>query len=180
MKLRIIATTVGYLLTIPLANWFIQNVGTQQFPNGPHTIPVGFGYTAPSGVLIIGLALFLRDIVQDAIGKKRTIMLIAAGIVISYFVNSDVATASAIAFAISELIDFITYTTIRTRSKPLAVFVSGTSGGIIDSFVFLQIAFGSIQFWQGQIIGKTAIAIIGATLVAVINAVSNRVHTRQT
>lgn len=179
MKLRTTTIAIGYLLTIPLANWFIQNVGRQQFPNAPHTIPVGFGYTAPSGVIIIGLALFLRDIVQDAIGKRKTIGLITAGIVISYFVNSNVATASAIAFALSELIDFTIYTTIRSRSKPLAVLASGTAGGIIDSLIFLRIAFGSTQFWQGQIIGKTAVAIIGATTVIAINAVSNRLHPSQ-
>ena len=51
---------LAYAGTVPLANWMISNVGTQQFPDGPHTIPVGFGFDAPSGVLAIGVSLAAR------------------------------------------------------------------------------------------------------------------------
>jgi hypothetical protein len=51
----------GYALTIPAANWMIGNVGTFCVPDGPCLIPLGFGLMAPSGVLMIGLALVLRD-----------------------------------------------------------------------------------------------------------------------
>jgi uncharacterized PurR-regulated membrane protein YhhQ (DUF165 family) len=166
-----------YLSTIPVANWFINNVGTQSFPEGPHTIPVGFGYQAPSGVLLIGIALFTRDFIQEQFGKQATLVAIAVGILISFFVNPAVAVASAIAFALSELADFGVYTKIKRHTIIGAVVVSGIIGGIIDSFVFLQIAFGSTQFWQGQVIGKTWMALLGGLVIWGTNAVFNRLHT---
>jgi len=169
---------VGYLLTIPVANWMIQNVGTQSFPDGPHTIPVGFGYEAPSGVLLIGLALALRDYVQEKTGRNLTLVAIAIGIGLSYIVNPAVATASAVAFGVSELIDFVIYSRIRRRNKPVAIATSGFIGGIIDSLLFLQIAFGSTMFWQGQVIGKTAVAILAAVTFKVYRDLSQRLSAR--
>lgn len=153
---------IGYLLTIPAANWMIQNIGTQGFPGGPHTIPVGFGYQAPSGVLLIGVGLALRDYVQEKAGRNLTLAAIAVGIGLSYIVNPAVATASAVAFAASELVDLAIYTKIRRQNKPAAIATSGIVGGVIDSVLFLQIAFGSTMFWQGQVIGKTAVALVAA------------------
>ena len=170
---------LGYLLTIPAANWMIENVGTQGFPGGPHTIPVGFGYQAPSGVLLIGVALALRDYVQEKAGRNLTLAAIAVGIGLSYIVNPAVATASAVAFAISELIDFAIYTKIRRRNKPAAIAASGIIGGAIDSFLFLQIAFGSTMFWQGQVIGKTIIAAVAALTVWIYRDLSQRMRTVQ-
>ena len=50
----------AFALCIPAANWLIGNVGTFCVPKGPCLIPVAPGLTAPSGVLMIGLALVLR------------------------------------------------------------------------------------------------------------------------
>ena len=55
-------------LTIPAANWLIGHVGTTCVPNGPCLIPVTPGVMAPSGVLMIGIALVLRDLVQRRLG----------------------------------------------------------------------------------------------------------------
>src|SRR5690606_15323558 len=57
-----------FALTIPAANWLIGHVGVQFDPHGPHLIPVGFDLMAPSGVLMVGLAFTLRDIVQRELG----------------------------------------------------------------------------------------------------------------
>jgi uncharacterized PurR-regulated membrane protein YhhQ (DUF165 family) len=173
------AALIAYLATIPLANWFINNVGTQSFPEGPHTIPVGFGYQAPSGVLLIGIALLARDYVQEKFGKKNALIAIAAGIAISFFVNPDVATASAVAFAASEIVDFFVYTRIKRKSLTLAVIFSGVVGGIIDSFLFLRIAFGSTDFWQGQVIGKTWMALLGGLIIWGYRALSHRLHPQE-
>lgn len=167
----------AYLATIPLANWMISNIGTQFFPGGPHTIPVGFGYNAPSGVLMIGIAMFLRDIVQNLYGRTTTLQVMAFGVALSYFVNPAVATASAVAFACGELADFFIFTKLRNKTLVGAVISSGTVGGIIDSFLFLQIAFGSTMFWQGQVIGKIEMAILGGFFMWVSNDVSKRLST---
>lgn len=153
-----IAAAAVYLATIPLANWFIGHVGTQEFPGGPHVIPVGFGYTAPSGVLLIGLALAMRDAVQRLSGRWLVLIAIVIGVGLSYLVNPAIATASAVAFGLGELADFAVFTPLSRRHLVAAVIVSGVVGGIVDTFLFLQIAFGSTDYWQGQIIGKTAMA----------------------
>jgi len=173
------AAIVLYLSTIPLANWFINNVGHQYAPGLPHTIPVGFGYEAPSGVLLIGIALLTRDYVQEKFGKSITLIAILIGIVVSYQINSSVATASAIAFCLSEFTDFAIYTQIKERSKILAVVISGVIGGVIDSFVFLQLAFQSTQFWQGQVIGKTMMALIGGCCLWGFHVVSDRLYAKK-
>ena len=59
---------VLFALTIPAANWLIGNAGTVCVPNGSCLVPVWQGIKAPSGVLMIGLALVLRDIVQRRLG----------------------------------------------------------------------------------------------------------------
>lgn len=164
----------AYFSTIPIANWMINNVGKQMFPDAPHTIPVGFGYQAPSGVVLVGLALVLRDFVQERFNKRITLISILIASVISWFVNPAVAFASASAFLVSEIADFVIYTKIRNRSKTLAIATSSIIGGVIDSFLFLQIAFNSTQFWQGQVIAKTEIALIIACVYWLKNAVSQR------
>ena len=149
-----------YLITIPLANWFINNVGTVNFPDAPHTIPVGFGYSAPSGVLLIGVALFARDLLQEATNRKTVLFAIACGLPLSFIVGANVAIASVVAFGLGELADFAVYDRFRKQSRNLAMVVSGIVGGIIDSMLFLWIAFGSITFWEGQVIGKTFMTIV--------------------
>ena len=62
--------------------------------------------------------------------------------------------ASAVAFGFSELADFAVYQPLRERRWLLAVFASNVVGLVIDSILFLQIAFGSLDFIEGQIIGK--------------------------
>jgi uncharacterized PurR-regulated membrane protein YhhQ (DUF165 family) len=123
------------------------------------------------------VALALRDYVQEKAGRNQTLIAIAIGIALSYLVNPAVATASAVAFAVSELIDFAIYTRIRRRNKPIAIATSGFVGGIVDSLLFLQIAFDSTMFWQGQVIGKTAIAILAAVSFKVYRDLSHRLAT---
>lgn len=155
----------GYVATVFLANYFIQHVGTPPpFPGGPHTIPVGFGYRAPSGVLWVGLAFTLRDFVQSGLGRRWTIGAIIVGAALSYAVAPSLAVASATAFLISEALDFAAYTPLIERGQVvLAIGLSNTVGLLVDTFVFLWLAFHSLQFWQGQVIGKawmTALALV--------------------
>ena len=164
--LLLTASVVVYTATIPAANWMISNVGEQTFPGGPHVIPVGFGYDAPSGVLMIGFALFARDMLQRLGGRSLALIAIAVGVVVSYIIaDPAIATASAVAFALGELADFAVYTPLARRRLALAVLASGVVGGVIDSLVFLQMAFGSTAFWQGQVIGKTYIAALAGVAI---------------
>jgi queuosine precursor transporter len=145
----------AYLACIPLANWLISNVGTTCVPNGPCLVPVGFGLLAPSGVFVIGLALVLRDFVQRHLGRDWTITAILAGATLSAFMAPPaLVLASTASFLLSELADMGVYTPLRERRLALAVLASGLVGAIVDSAVFLLLAFGNLAYLEGLIVGK--------------------------
>lgn len=153
----------AYAATIPLANWMIGNVG-ECIPNGPCLIPVGFGLMAPSGVLMIGAALVLRDAVHRLLGWQWAVAAILIGAALSFqFSPAALVIASVTAFIISELADFAVYAPLQRKRLVLAVAASGVVGAAVDSAVFLWLAFGSFDFIAGQIVGKlwmTAIAAV--------------------
>ena len=72
-----------FILTIPAGNWVVMNVGTVCPPDSPCLIPVWPGIMSPSAVLFAGLALILRDAVQSLLGKRWTLVAIAAGAALS-------------------------------------------------------------------------------------------------
>lgn len=144
-----------FLVTVPAANWLIGNVGSVCVPSGPCLIPVGFGLMAPSGVLMIGLAMVLRDWLHELAGARWVLACIAVGGVISSLVAPPaLAAASVAAFVLAELADMAVYAPLRRRRLVLAVLLSGLVGSVIDSAAFLLIAFGSVDFIAGQVLGK--------------------------
>lgn len=156
---------LAFLATIPAANWLIGNVGTYCVSNGPCLIPVGFGFSAPSGVLMIGAALVLRDAVQQLLGLRWAIAAIACGVVLSALVAPPtLVLASAIAFAVAEALDLAVYTPLRKRNLAVAVLASGLVGSFVDSAAFLFIAFGNLDYIWGQIIGKVWMTIFAAMI----------------
>lgn len=158
----------AFAATVPAANWLIGHVGTECIPNGPCVIPVGFGLSAPSGVLMIGAALVLRDAVQEAAGIKTAILAILAGAVLSaFFAPPALVLASVAAFAMAEFADLGVYTPLRGRSFGVAVLASGIVGSIIDSAVFLWLAFGSLAFIEGQVLGKLWMSLAAFVAVSV-------------
>lgn len=162
-----LAALALYIGSVWLANYLITHVGHVAFPGGPHTIPVGFGFDAPSGVLAIGAALLLRDVVQTTLGKKAVIGGVLIGAALSYGIAPAFAFASGAAFLVSEMLDFAVYTPLIERGRTFAAVVaSNTVGAVVDTFLFLWIAFGSIQFWQGQIIGKLFVTVAVVPLLA--------------
>lgn len=146
---------LGFVATIPAANWLIGNLGTTCVPGGPCLIPVGFGLMAPSGVLMIGLALVLRDMVQRQLGLAWAVGGIAVGASLSWFVAPPaLALASAAAFLFSELADTAVYTPLARRRLIPAVLASSLVGTVIDSTLFLWLAFGSVSLLPGMVLGK--------------------------
>jgi len=158
-----------FCLTIPLANWMIGNVGTVCSPAGPCLIPVAPGLMAPSGVLMIGVALVLRDLVQRRLGVEFGIAAILAGAAISAGVAPPaLVMASTTAFLLSELVDFTIYTPLARRRLVTAVLLSSAAGLVIDSIVFLWLAFGSLEYLSGQIVGKAWMVLLSIPLVALL------------
>lgn len=144
-----------FCLTIPAANWLIGNAGTQCVPNGPCLVPVAPGLLAPSGVLLIGAALVLRDLVQRRLGAGIVVCAILAGALLSGLLAPPaLVVASAAAFLVSELADFAVYTPLARRRFVEAVILSSVVGIVVDSIVFLHLAFGSLEFLAGQVVGK--------------------------
>jgi len=151
----------AYIACIPVANWLIQHVGTVCPPNGPCLIPVAPGLMAPSGVLMAGLALVLRDLVQRRLGVTYGLAAIGAGTVLSAaLAPAPLVVASAVAFLLSELADFAVYTPLQKRGLVLAVAASSLVGLLADSLLFLWLAFGSLDFLSGQIVGKAAMVLL--------------------
>lgn len=141
---------IGYILTIVAANLAVTYLGF---------VPVGFGLMAPAGVFFAGLALTLRDFTQDALGRRAVIVAILAGAALSAVLSPALAVASGVAFLVSELADLAVYTPLRARSWLGAILLSNTAGLILDSILFLWLAFGSLDFLAGQVIAKMYITI---------------------
>jgi uncharacterized PurR-regulated membrane protein YhhQ (DUF165 family) len=156
-----LAYFIAFIACIPTANWMIGHLGTVCLPNGPCLVPVWlwgpYGpLMAPSGVVMVGLALVLRDLVQRRLGRKVALMAIVAGAALSGAVAPPaLVLASTAAFFLSELADFAVYTPLAARGLVLAVLASSVAGLIADSVLFLWLAFGNLEFLAGQIIGKS-------------------------
>ena len=160
------AYLVAFILTIPAANWMIGNVGAVCPENSPCLIPVGFDVMAPTGVIMVGLALVLRDLVQRRLGKLWALGAIVVGALLSALIAPRaLVLASGAAFLVSELADFAVYTPLQKKRLVLAVFMSGVVGLVVDSILFLQLAFGSLDFLSGQIIGKTWMIVLALPII---------------
>jgi queuosine precursor transporter len=156
-----------FALTIPMANWLIGHAGTVCVPQGPCLVPVAPGLMAPSGVMMAGVALVLRDLVQRRLGTAAASLAILAGAALSAFLAPPaLVVASATAFLISEFADLAVYTPLARRGLVIAVVASGVVGLLVDSIVFLWLAFGSLDFFAGQVVGKVWMVVLSIPFVA--------------
>ena len=155
----------AFIATIPAANYLIQHVGVTCVPNGPCLVPVLPGLMAPSGVLMVGLALVLRDLVHSTLGGRWALYAIVTGTALSAFLAPPaLVIASAVAFLASELADLAIYAPMRERWPAGAMLASGVAGAVVDSVLFLFIAFGSLQYAPGQVVGKLWMSVIAAVI----------------
>lgn len=156
-----------FALTIPAANWLIGHAGTACIPpHGPCVIPVAPGVMAPSGVTMVGVALVLRDLVQRRLGTALSAFAILCGAALSALVAPPaLILASAVAFLLSEFADLAVYTPLARRRLVAAVIASSSAGLVVDSIVFLWLAFGSLEFLLGQIIGKAWMVLLSIPFV---------------
>jgi uncharacterized PurR-regulated membrane protein YhhQ (DUF165 family) len=149
----------SFVATVWISNWVVSHYGI---------VPVGFGLQGPAAVYVVGVAFTLRDLLHRAAGREWVTAAILVGAALSYLVAPQFAFASAVAFLVSELADFAVYTPLAERRWLAAIALSNTVGLVIDSLLFLWLAFGSLEFLPGQIIGKawmTLAAILAIALV---------------
>lgn len=159
--------TILFIATVWAANWAVTHYGV---------VSVGFGLVAPAGVYFAGLAFTLRDIIHRTLGRWVVIGAIIAGSVLAYFIEANahipggvtsIAVASAIAFLFSETADLAVYEPIRKKGWLPAVVLSNIAGIVIDSALFLWLAFGSLAFFKGQVVGKAWMTVAAIVLLAV-------------
>ena len=165
---------VLFALTIPAANWLIGHVGTACVaPRGPCLVPVAPGVMAPSGVMMVGIALVLRDLVQRRLGAGLSALaiLVMAPDCRLLVAPPALIVASAI---LPSLLSWSSPTLLRVYTPPRAAAAercggrrfSSCAGLVVDSIVFLWLAFGSLEFLPGQIIGKAWMVLLSIPFVA--------------
>lgn len=159
MKRLGVLAAAGYIGTIFVANWAVDRYGV---------VPVGFGLMAPAAVYLVGLAFTLRDLVQDHLGRLAVVVAVLVGGALSAVVSPHFAFASAVAFLVSELADFAVYTPLRDRHWLRAVALSNVVGLVLDSVLFLWLAFHSMEFLPGQIVGKLWMTALAVAVLAIV------------
>lgn len=147
---------LGYALAIVAANWAINAAG-------PDGVPVGFGLRAPGGVYFAGLVFTLRNLTQQTLGRRFGFLAIVLGALLSAFLSPGISLggplplpiASGLAFLASETADALVWTKLRERNWwARAMGLGDLAGQLIDSALFLLLAFGSVDFLVGQVVGK--------------------------
>ena len=140
----VIAT--AYVGTVVTANW-----------TSIHWSALVLGQVVvPAGTLWAGITFTLRDLLHDTLGAWGVITGIAVGTGMSWLLASpQIAVASVVAFAVSETLDSVIYTLLRHRSRIWAVAMSNVVGLLVDTLLFVPLAFGSLTAVPGQLVGKT-------------------------
>ena len=146
---------IAYIATIVGANWAIETYGI---------VPIGFGLMAPAGVFFAGLAFTFRDLVHERLGVTGAVAAILVGAFLSWFISPAFALASGAAFLFSEFCDLADYAPLRRRHWLGAVAASNTVGLVVDSVLFLWLAFGSLAFIEGQIVGKAYMTVLAVAV----------------
>lgn len=161
----------AFVATVWGANWALGRYGIVDI------IPGGWALTAPAGVFFAGLAFGLRDALHDAAERSWrhwVLGAIALGAALSYVLEdvvtipgglTAIAVASAVAFGLSELADLAIYEPLRERRWTLAVIASNIVGAVVDSALFLWLAFGSLDHMAGQVVGKTVMVLAALPVV---------------
>lgn len=142
---------------IYLASVVIANIGFTYLPMIP--LPYG-GMLAPMSFLV-GFVFVFRDYAQREIGHK-VLLFMAIGVVASYILADPfVAVASAVAFALSEAIDWAIYTVYRKPLKDRILLSSAVSTPVDSAVFMLMLGFFS---WYGLLI-MVASKMVGAGVV---------------
>ena len=136
------------------ANWAVQRFGL---------VPVGFGLRAPAAVYFVGLAFTLRDLVQNILGRWVSVAAIAPARWSRRRSRRrwrwPVGSPSSAPSSPTSLV----YTPLLRRGWIVALVPANLAGCVVDSLVFLSIAFGSLSLLGGQVLGKawmTALAVL--------------------
>lgn len=139
----------AFLLSIPFANWWLTQHGLVDIP--------ALG-KIPSAVWVVGIAFVVRDLAQLALGRTWAWVAIVAGVFLSWWIAAPhIAFASGAAFLWSESTDALIFTPLANRGTKmflLGVSISGYAASVVDSALFLRIAFHSFDGWWQFTVAK--------------------------
>jgi len=162
-------------LAISISAFLLAIIGANEALEQWGVIDIGLGLTAPAGVFFAGLTFGLRDVIHEYGGVRAVVPAIVAGAGLSWLLSdavsipggvTSIAMASGAAFLLAELFDLGVYAPLRERNWPIAVAASNVVGSVADSIVFLWLAFGSLDYITGQIVGKTVMILVALPLVS--------------
>jgi uncharacterized PurR-regulated membrane protein YhhQ (DUF165 family) len=139
-----------YIANVVLCNWLFAVVPM---------IDLGlFGMLSPVAALV-GFTFVLRDYAQRSIGHYVILCMIVACLISFYMADPYVALASATAFAVSEVADYLLYT-LTKRPFHQRVLLSSAVSTPVDTVVFL--------WWINALTPATVVLMIAAKLLAAV------------
>jgi uncharacterized PurR-regulated membrane protein YhhQ (DUF165 family) len=156
---------IGYMLSIIFANLTVSWFG----------LVTWFGWlTFPAGAVFIGLTFSMRDFVQREWGDLKvwwfmiasTLITTLMGVILSHLPVPlwKVAVGSAVAFIVSEAIDWAVYYFMK-KDIIWRICVSNIFSTPIDSILFVGIVFGGWSFLNPPVWGQTLVKYVSGLLV---------------
>lgn len=109
---------------------------------------LGPWFSPLNSFMLIGLDLTLRDVMHDRLTRLQMFGVILVGAVITWAANPSavkIAVASATAFGIAALADWMVYAYLRRKSWLVRSNGSNVVGAAIDSIIFPTMAFGAFM-----------------------------------
>lgn len=144
-----------FCLMVPLADYLSMHVGLSCEVHGPCKIPIAPGLFATSGSLPIGAAFVLRNFVQRRFGMLISACTVMMGAALAgYLAPPSLVVASGVAMLIAGFIDLAVYTALSRWHFVYAMAISCAVSAVVDSMVFLWLAFGSLDLVAGQSLAK--------------------------
>ena len=130
--------TLTYVALIPLINWSFTWAPMVELVPGWAFNPV---------TIVTGLVLVVRDFAQREVGHWVLAAMGVALLLTAWLAGPELALASGVAFAVSELVDYalFTFTRLRLSSR---VLLSSALAAPIDTTVFL---YGAEAIRDGQL-----------------------------
>jgi hypothetical protein len=157
---------LGYVTSPVYINWVYMHVAEPVNDTGERLLMLSPGVGIDPTLPIIGATLCLRDWVQATWGRTVSVGAIVVGAGISALVSPEVALASGVAFLASELADQGVWT-VLARRPAIAVAASGLVGAAVDTTTFLLVAFGTMDTWGVQWVGKAVTILLVAAAMQV-------------
>jgi uncharacterized PurR-regulated membrane protein YhhQ (DUF165 family) len=129
MRTILITIYIAAMVTANLLVWWL----------GPWFSPI-------NAFVLIGLDLTMRDVMQERLSRWQLAAVIVVGGATTWLVNpaaKQIAIASATAFVLAALGDWLAYSLLRSRPWLVRSNGSNVVGAAIDSIVFPTLAFGA-------------------------------------